>query len=138
MKLEIETTRTEAVEISFVELEVPVRYVAEDMPADFPGRKGDMWHVLICIDNGDLHLLDGTAFPGDVKHDLHMKVCDQCTVRMLNHAQEPEHSVEDEYVPGFFPGQHYGDYIIFEIADGQVKNWKPSVSKVAHWLSVKN
>jgi hypothetical protein len=31
------------------------------------------------------------------------------------------------YVPDFFPGEHYGDYIILEIelATGKILNWKP-------------
>ena len=32
----------------------------------------------------------------------------------------------DGYVPDFFPGEHYGDYVILEIdiATGQILNWK--------------
>jgi hypothetical protein len=31
------------------------------------------------------------------------------------------------YVPAFFPGQHYGDYVQLEIdiATGKILNWKP-------------
>jgi hypothetical protein len=39
------------------------------------------------------------------------------------------HSLGDYegYVPDFFPGEHYGDYIILEIelATGKILNWKP-------------
>ena len=32
----------------------------------------------------------------------------------------------DGYVPDFFPGEHYGDYVILDIdlATGQILNWK--------------
>ncbi len=35
------------------------------------------------------------------------------------------------YVPDFFPGEHYGDYIILEIelATGQILNWKKPTAK---------
>lgn len=31
------------------------------------------------------------------------------------------------YVPEFFPGDHYGDYVILDIdaRTGKIKNWKP-------------
>lgn len=31
------------------------------------------------------------------------------------------------YVPGFFPGEHYGDYLMFDIDldTGRITNWKP-------------
>jgi hypothetical protein len=33
----------------------------------------------------------------------------------------------DGYVPSFFPGEHYGDYIMLDIDPytGQILNWKP-------------
>ncbi len=33
----------------------------------------------------------------------------------------------DGYVPKFFPGQHWGDYVTLEIelATGKILNWKP-------------
>ena len=33
----------------------------------------------------------------------------------------------DGYVPKFFPGEHFGDYVILkiELATGKILNWKP-------------
>lgn len=35
------------------------------------------------------------------------------------------------YVPSFFPGQHYGDYVSLEIdlKTGTILNWKPPTQK---------
>ena len=41
--------------------------------------------------------------------------------------------LQDDYVPDFFPGEHYGDYLILDIdlETGQIKNWnKPSVEDI--------
>lgn len=37
----------------------------------------------------------------------------------------------DGYVPEFFPGQHYGDYVELEIelATGKILNWKAPTAK---------
>ena len=37
----------------------------------------------------------------------------------------------DGYVPEFFPGEHYGDYVILEIdiKTGQILNWKQPTQK---------
>lgn len=40
----------------------------------------------------------------------------------------------DGYVPAFFPGQHYGDYVMLDIdlATGRILNWKaPTVKDLA-------
>ncbi|BFI46026.1 hypothetical protein YKD1_24450 [Yersinia pseudotuberculosis] len=36
-------------------------------------------------------------------------------------------SIENQYVPDLFPGQHYGDYLELDIdiETGQILNWKP-------------
>jgi hypothetical protein len=37
--------------------------------------------------------------------------------------------VYDDYVPGFMPGEHYGDYVLLDIdvATGRILNWnKPT------------
>lgn len=120
-----------SIEVSSVRCVVAVRYEEDDMPNDFPGRKGKQWSVIINLHNGELSLVDRTPFPKDAKLDLHMKVCDCGVYTLLDHCGDEVGEV-DGYVPGFFPGQHYGDYLILEIADGKVQNWtKPSERKVA-------
>ena len=41
------------------------------------------------------------------------------------------------YVPSFFPGTHYGDYVMFDVdlATGQIKNWKaPTLDNINDML----
>ena len=59
---------------------------------------------------------------------LHMKVCDSFNSCLVD-AQGEEVAEHDGYVPDFFPGEHYGDYLILNIdlETGQIKNWiKPT------------
>lgn len=44
---------------------------------------------------------------------------------------------DDGYVPGFMPGNHYGDYIILdiELATGRVTNWRqPTSDELQQWV----
>ena len=54
------------------------------------------------------------------------KCSDQCSVaaRGVGHGVLAENN---GYVPGFMPGEHYGDYVQLEIdvATGRILNWKP-------------
>lgn len=46
-------------------------------------------------------------------------------------------SDQDGYVPGFFPGEHYGDYLMLHIDmdTGVITNWKkPSAEDVQEWV----
>ncbi|KTC59076.1 hypothetical protein [Pseudomonas savastanoi] len=56
---------------------------------------------------------------------LHIKVCDRFTAG-LKDAQGAEVCSYNGYVPDFFPGEHYGDYLMLNIdlETGQIKNWK--------------
>lgn len=38
---------------------------------------------------------------------------------------------ENDYTPGFFPGDHCGDYLILDIdiETGQILNWKPPTAE---------
>ena len=44
----------------------------------------------------------------------------------LFYAQLDDGREYDGYVPEFFPGEHYGDYVALEIdlSTGQILNWK--------------
>lgn len=104
----------------------PVRYGDEDMPYDFPGRTGDNWEVEIDIESGQILNWIGTE-----SYNLHMKVVDGGTYGLFNGEQQVA-IMEGEYVPDFFPGLHYGDYLIFEIdGSGRITNWeKPSSGEI--------
>ena len=58
-----------------------------------------------------------------------MKIVDRCAFQLLiGDKVVAEH---DGYVPDFFPEEHYGDYIEFEIDidTGQILNWKVPTKK---------
>lgn len=53
------------------------------------------------------------------------KVCDSGNY-VLKGAADHVIAERDDYVPSFFPGDHHGDYIDFQInlETGQILNWK--------------
>lgn len=64
---------------------------------------------------------------------VHCKVCDSGSYS-LKSADGKEIASLDDYVPGFFPGEHYGDYLDLDIdlETGQILNWKkPAPEAVA-------
>lgn len=58
------------------------------------------------------------------------KTSDRC---VINYLDENGNSVAevDGYVPDYFPEEHYGDYIEFDIdvKTGQILNWKAPTQK---------
>lgn len=56
---------------------------------------------------------------------IHIKVSDQFCATIRDDAGIELGGQEDGYVPGFMPGQHYGDYLILNIDldTGQITNW---------------
>lgn len=107
------------VEAVFIRCECAVRYDEEDIPNDFPFRKGEMWDVTVDLATGKI--LD---WPQGKTGSCHMKVCDEGTYSLLDASKRVIATREQDYVPGCIPGS-YGDYIEFDIgADGTVANWK--------------
>lgn len=108
------------VEATAVRVSVPVRYEEEDIPNNFPLRKGDTWECTIDLETGKIR-----EWPADAGYqELHMKVCDEGRYYLIDGEGNPIAAREQEYVPSFFPGDHYGDYIIFKIgADGVIDGW---------------
>lgn len=69
---------------------------------------------------------------------IYCKVCDNFTASLLDQNGETIHDQEDGYVPGFMPGEHYGDYLILDIDldTGQVTNWRPpTANDLQLWMS---
>lgn len=69
---------------------------------------------------------------------IYCKVCDNFTASLADQNGEEIHVQEDGYVPGFMPGEHYGDYLILDIDldSGKVLNWKPPTAKaIQDWMS---
>lgn len=56
---------------------------------------------------------------------IHTKVRDRFTCSIEDQDGEELKNYEG-YVPGFMPGDHYGDYVILDIDidTGQINNWK--------------
>jgi hypothetical protein len=120
--------RPTEIDVSFVEMILPVRYGEEDIPNDFPLRKGDLWTAIVAFDNGQIQ-----GWPQGQSGEVQMKVCDSGVYILRNHCGEEIARIED-YVPhGVVPGR-YGDYVDLKIdANGYITNWpkKPDVGK---WL----
>jgi len=58
------------------------------------------------------------------------KCSDLCYLELQNYSGDVLGSYDD-YVPDFFPGEHYGDYVILEIdvGTGKILNWKKPTKK---------
>ena len=113
------------VEIKYVKVQVAVRYEEEDIPNDFPLRRGDRWNAIIDIDNGIV-----MDWPKGEKGNLEMKICDEGSYYLLDENYETILSIEEDYVPNkLLPGS-YGDYLKLHIGEnGVISNWysKPSI-----------
>ena len=71
---------------------------------------------------------------------LHMKVCDQFGAKLCDQDGQILKDY-DGYVPGFMPGQHYGDYLILDIDidTGQIVNWKqPTQDQIEQFVNGTN
>lgn len=119
------------VEATAVSISVPVRYEEEDIPNDFPLRKGDLWICTIHLESGKI-----LEWPSDAgEKELHMKVCDEGCYYLIDGSGKTVASRVQEYVPGFFPGDHYGDYVIFNIgADGVIQDWDADAKEVKDYF----
>ncbi len=116
--MKIKVTRPVEIDVKYVRIVAAVRYDEEDIPNDFPGRRGDVWEVTVDIETGKILDWPGPAF------DVHMKVCDQGSYYLLDAEQKVLAAIEDNYVPNDLVPGSYGDYIEMNIAeDGTVTNW---------------
>ena len=57
---------------------------------------------------------------------IHVKVGDRGNYDFKSPTGISLKELDEEYVPSFFPGDHYGDYLILDIdlSTGQITNWK--------------
>lgn len=68
---------------------------------------------------------------------IHMKVVDQFSCEIQDQHGEALTDYEG-YVPGFMPGEHYGDYLMLDIDldSGQIVNWKkPSAEEIEAFIN---
>lgn len=95
-----------------------------------PCRNGDRWEPIINIDTGiienwPIHL--ATA-------NVHYKVCDDGNY-CIKDSDGGIVIQREGYVPSFFPGDHFGDYLILQIdKDGKIDNWPPP-EEIQEWLN---
>jgi len=69
---------------------------------------------------------------------LHLKVCDRFAATLESATGNTIKYQDDGYVPGFMPGEHYGDYVILDIDidTGQITNWKtPTPEQIQEWIN---
>jgi hypothetical protein len=69
---------------------------------------------------------------------IHVKVRDEGCYSLLDQDGQEIHSVDSDYVPGFMPGEHYGDYLMLDIdlETGAITNWKtPSAIVIQEWIN---
>ena len=68
---------------------------------------------------------------------IHIKVTDRFTASIVSSSGRDVYNQDGGYVPGFMPGDHYGDYLILDINidTGQITNWeKPSAKQIQEWI----
>jgi hypothetical protein len=122
--------------VKYVSIEVPVSD-DEDIPNDFPGRKGNMLKFVIEHPTGKIVDFDtGYKFSNDwllmtsnsgiSPFLLFMKVTDEGTYILLDKDKNPIASIEEDYVPDktSIPGE-YGDYLdlSIDLENGIIENW---------------
>lgn len=117
MKFKIPTFIEE--NVTHIVLSCSVNYGEEEIPTDFPGRDGDMWHAKVNLDTGKIE-----GWPAGRTANMHLTVKDCGIYTLLAENGREVAKLENDYVPhGIIPGQ-YGDTIELEIAsDGSITNW---------------
>lgn len=69
---------------------------------------------------------------------IYIKVCDNFTAALHDQDGTVICEQDQDYVPSFMPGEHFGDYLILniDIETGQITNWKkPSVTDISEWVA---
>ena len=113
----------QTIDVTILDIKLPVRYEDEDIPYDAPMRKGDVWHALINIDQGEV-----INWPKGKTLDMYMKVCDSGTYTLFTDEYDLA-AIRRDYVPhSLVPGE-YGDYVHLKIdATGKITNWPANAS----------
>lgn len=91
-----------------------------------PCKNSELWTPIIEVDTGKI-----INWVNGVKADIHYKVCDEFSCKIVNPNGEVLLSVEDAYVPECLCPKEsgYGDYIIMDIDEkGYIQNWKFGIS----------
>lgn len=97
-----------------------------------PCKDGDLWSPVINVETGIIE-----NWPQGTTANIHFKVCDQCSVSLLDENNEIVKGFEG-YVPKTLcpKDEGYGDYIIMDINEnGQIQDWKPSIHELIEYMS---
>lgn len=120
MNIEItvkKTIRAQALAVSFP-------YSSDDdLPDEIVSRfgSGRSLEFEIELDTGLIRNWEGLS-----PYNFHLKVVDRCSVSLRTDPIVEDLETVVDYVPRFFPGEHYGDYIIWGVGrDGRIRNWNP-------------
>lgn len=68
---------------------------------------------------------------------IYSKVVDNFTCTIFDQDGQRLGGQDQDYVPGFMPGEHYGDYLILDIDldTGKILNWKqPTAEAIEEYL----
>ena len=130
--MQIQVPKSTPVQITNLRLAVPVNYDEEDIPNDFPGRTGNRLRMEIDMDSGIIK-----DWPQGRAYNIRsMKVRDE-GVYYLFDGDIPLYCRAENYVPDFFPGNHYGDDICFNIdATGKIAGWTPEKLDIAQFDAI--
>jgi hypothetical protein len=113
--------------VTHIKLACAVNYGEEEIPNDFPGRVGEMWHAKVNLDTGKIE-----GWPAGKTADIHLTVNDCGTYTLLTEDGREVAKRENNYVPhGVVPGI-YGDTVELKIAaDGTITNWPRTLNTSA-------
>ena len=94
----------------------------ENLPCfDAKLGKSGRWNILIDVKTGII-----SDWKNGISVEMHAKVCDDGFYTFYDNEGNVIYESDNyEYVPLFFPEQHYGDYLILSIDEtGKITNWK--------------
>ncbi len=119
MKIKVIETK----DVRYVQVDVAVRYQDEDMPFDAPKRVGNMWRVIIDLEEKKI-----LKWPKGKILSFYMKICDEGIYTLLD-LDFNTIKIREGYVPNqLLPGD-YGDYLALDInEEGVITNWKSNAN----------
>ena len=118
------------VQVDAVRVQANVRYPDEDIEGSLGSMlSGSTLRLTIDLDTGVVR-----DWPAGQVASTHAKVCDEGVYEL--YAGNERIAARHGYVPDFFPGDHYGDYLILNIdGEGRIAGWKPRARDVVDAFS---
>jgi hypothetical protein len=113
------------VDIKSVLIDIKPSYIGDndddDMSTDFPllNEQKTAWIAIVDVETG---IIDN--WPTGEAREMHVKVCDSGTYRLIDSDGNEIAAIVEGYVPnGLVPGS-YGDYVELSIDEtGRITNW---------------